>query len=386
LDIHYERKANQSFMVVEGEPCDLGYEEMMLRQNEIKILLSFYTVEMNRRIQYWHDITGKQSLRDYLEREGLYPENLNQIIIYLGIAYEELTKYLISQQHILVTVDTVFVVQQGRQIELFFCYRPFEDMTVQQQLMNLMEYFLTIVDHKMQDFMKLCYDLYEAVSRGDFTMQQLQEKVDDFQQSMGQGEQKGPYVERVELKREPQNAISQWANVQDCVKEEDSDELTEDTIDVLHLLQYGVRKFLQKIQQIKDMPEKLRSNPVESEDDFIYEPEERYDTPTVLLNSGPRSFAGRLVYEGAGEEEDIIIDKPIFRIGSRDKDNDAILHSTGVSRHHARIMKQGEAFYLEDLNSTNGTYINGKQLSYKERTQLQVMDQIRFADVLYRIV
>ena len=120
MEIHYERKANQSFMVMEGKAVEQTYEEEMLRQNEIKILLSFYTIEMNRRIQYWYDITGKQSLRDYLEREGLYPENMKEILLYLGIAYEEMTNYLISQEHLYMSADTVFVEQTGNHLGLFF--------------------------------------------------------------------------------------------------------------------------------------------------------------------------------------------------------------------------------------------------------------------------
>jgi pSer/pThr/pTyr-binding forkhead associated (FHA) protein len=96
--------------------------------------------------------------------------------------------------------------------------------------------------------------------------------------------------------------------------------------------------------------------------------------------------AGKLLYEGSGEEEDILINKEVFRIGSKEKDNDAVLHSSGVSRYHARILKQGESYFLEDLNSKNGTYVNGKQLNYKEKLKLQSMDQVRFADALYRIV
>lgn len=34
----------------------------------------------------------------------------------------------------------------------------------------------------------------------------------------------------------------------------------------------------------------------------------------------------------------------------------------GVSRHHARIYLEGGKLYIEDLNSTNGTYVSGKRL------------------------
>jgi len=34
----------------------------------------------------------------------------------------------------------------------------------------------------------------------------------------------------------------------------------------------------------------------------------------------------------------------------------------GVSRRHARIMKQNQKIYIEDLGSSNGTFVNGQKL------------------------
>lgn len=52
----------------------------------------------------------------------------------------------------------------------------------------------------------------------------------------------------------------------------------------------------------------------------------------------------------------------------------------GVSRHHATIMQDDEskALYLEDLNSTNGTRINGFALEPKRRYRLRDGDELEF--------
>lgn len=49
----------------------------------------------------------------------------------------------------------------------------------------------------------------------------------------------------------------------------------------------------------------------------------------------------------------------------RDKNNDICLDNPAVSRCHAKIYKQGWPFYVEDLKSTNGTFLNGKAVSWK---------------------
>lgn len=50
----------------------------------------------------------------------------------------------------------------------------------------------------------------------------------------------------------------------------------------------------------------------------------------------------------------------------RDEDCDIVLPSPLVSRHHARITSEDDGFAIEDLGSTAGTVINGKQLSRKQ--------------------
>lgn len=52
----------------------------------------------------------------------------------------------------------------------------------------------------------------------------------------------------------------------------------------------------------------------------------------------------------------------------------------GVSRHHATITQDDEnkALYLEDLNSTNGTRINGFALEPRRRYRLRDGDELEF--------
>ena len=49
----------------------------------------------------------------------------------------------------------------------------------------------------------------------------------------------------------------------------------------------------------------------------------------------------------------------IFSIGRLDS-SDLILSSSSVSRKHAQLIIESDELYIKDLNSKNGTYINGK--------------------------
>jgi pSer/pThr/pTyr-binding forkhead associated (FHA) protein len=64
-------------------------------------------------------------------------------------------------------------------------------------------------------------------------------------------------------------------------------------------------------------------------------------------------------------------------------DNDFRIGLAGVSRHHARIVKEGDAYWLEDAGSTNGTFLNGQRVSARERlTHLDVITLGRDVDLI----
>jgi len=43
--------------------------------------------------------------------------------------------------------------------------------------------------------------------------------------------------------------------------------------------------------------------------------------------------------------------------------NDIVINNLAVSENHAQIVHKGDKFYIEDLNSTNGTFVNKKQIT-----------------------
>lgn len=58
-----------------------------------------------------------------------------------------------------------------------------------------------------------------------------------------------------------------------------------------------------------------------------------------------------------------------------------LIDDTYASQQHARIYSEAESFYVEDLGSTNGTYVNGRKISYP--LELRVGDRIKIGKTVF---
>jgi hypothetical protein len=92
------------------------------------------------------------------------------------------------------------------------------------------------------------------------------------------------------------------------------------------------------------------------------------ETPQAFLHEDPEIVAGSVTIEALVDDRPVVLSlvRPgetvaLFdgmRIGRND-DNDVTISDGRVSRHHARIVAEGDGFAIEDLHSSNGTFVDG---------------------------
>ena len=81
-----------------------------------------------------------------------------------------------------------------------------------------------------------------------------------------------------------------------------------------------------------------------------------------------------IINPGGSESERILINSDITTVG-RHPDSDIFLDNITVSRNHARFVREGTTFFLEDLGSLNGTYVNRRIV--ESRVRLAQGDEIQ---------
>jgi pSer/pThr/pTyr-binding forkhead associated (FHA) protein len=98
--------------------------------------------------------------------------------------------------------------------------------------------------------------------------------------------------------------------------------------------------------------------------------------------SGKRAYALRFIsgkYQGG--EFPIFPDKPI--IVGRSSDLDMVLVEDMVSRKHAKIVIAGTDITIEDLGSTNGTFVNGEKV---KKARLKEGDRVLIGTSILKVI
>lgn len=72
-------------------------------------------------------------------------------------------------------------------------------------------------------------------------------------------------------------------------------------------------------------------------------------------------------------EDDIVI--------GRDPESDIVIEAHAVSRRHARLLFENNGYFIEDLNSRNGTYLTGRRVTGKAR--LKSGDHVAICDTVF---
>lgn len=102
--------------------------------------------------------------------------------------------------------------------------------------------------------------------------------------------------------------------------------------------------------------------------------------------SEPKEAALLLRIEGGEIKQRWSLAAPVTTIG-RWEDNDLVIDDRWVSRHHARVRRERDQYYIEDLGSKNGTLVNGRRISgptlLADGDEIQVSPLIPLAFVGY---
>lgn len=361
MEVKYKRDANKNYMILNTAET-LDYQLKMLCENNIKGLLRAHTSVFDGKEEIYYEISSKQPLsRIYAKKEMCY-EDLKRIIYGMENLFLEIKKYLLDSKNILLGPDFCYCSPDNKKTEWIF----YPGERKENDFMELAEFFLEHVDHKDEKGVDLAYKFFKSARSENFVLQEIM-----------------LYVEEQERSRE--------------VKTEEPILLTEEKEVILPISEVMIKEsFWDKAKKIisekmsgikeKTLPTKpKRDIPMMSVSDWegLTEENNYYTGETTVIGISRDRQERRMRSLNAGECGNISLAGLPCILGKMPEQADVILSGDGISRMHAKIYEESGNVFLQDLNSTNGTFKNGIRLEANETVQLRAGDEIGFAKLRY---
>ena len=440
LTVTYRRNLRRSHMYIREQGTVEKHEVKMLEGRQVPHLLKVETSVVEGETYYLYDISGKQQIEDYLSGKKMGYEILWQLLF----SIRELPDYLLREEGVCLREEYIYMnLEDG---SLYFTYLPFWQESLTESFERYMEGVLRKTDHQDQEARELAYQVYQMCLVENTSIHKILEAVttDKKKEEPGLEKRDKPAAEYFS-EEEAEEAVKEkrklWEQAADRINgslssialfsqlsEQLEKLLKKEPIHLKHKIS-GQEKKADKRKKFcskgggkkwfrnAGIRSRKEETPHSSFDEtsapnrkafclsetsaypagtgegktgewgMKKEKAEEYTPvhPTEILAVRGGEPVGKLMYQGIHGCQDIFITGDEFLIGKNRQQAQGIIEAQGVSRLHARISRQEMRYYLEDLNSTNGTYVNGRCLDANETVAIQPGDEIEIADLKFRL-
>ncbi len=370
MKIEYRRDLRHQYLVIHSpENTAFGYRAEMILNNELENFARCFSEELNGRKIFYHEIpSGYYSLSVYLEQNGAADAFYRRMMQSLAAALRELEEYLLEPAEIMLEPEYIFLDE--REMLFLFVYYPQSDLSFPQKCIGLSERLLHKIKKEERGAVEIGYLFYRNCVKEYITAELLSDMA---RTQIPENAWTSARPKREEAAAQQEDAAGDGPD-----PEEDYSFLFEKP-EKPKKAKEG-RRHLPRLFGKKNRKEKSRKE-IPEENDTPFFPEENTDPEleTVLLKPGRTSVRGWLIPKDTKEEK-IPLEKERLLIGKSVAGADIFLDYAAVSRIHARISWDTDAYGVTDLGSKNGTTVNGIPIRPGEWIRLKEDDEIGIAD------
>lgn len=350
LQTEFIRSMNTNFerVLLNKQPEERRYQYCILSRGGIKGLLPASLRYLDGKAYLYYDITSKQNVAQLFGKRCITRDWMKDFIWNLGRIRQEMARFLLDEQNIIWYPEQVF---QDLESNIFsFLYVPYHEE--ENGFRQLMEYLVERIDYEDELLVECVYKMYEQYERnGDVYLQEQifedvkmlneerkEERIDEETETARQG---AMFAENVPLL---ESAEKQGAENSQSVKK-----------GIRSLWENKKRRDKQEIADYRQKMEDVMGGYAVAEESSY---EADYGKTIYMEETKTMREVTHRLYTRDGRIV-IQLEKDVYTIGKKKNEVDLVLEDFAVSRIHARISKEEEGIFLEDLNSTNGTYKNG---------------------------
>ena len=387
-----------NYLLVEiPEGIDLQtYAFKMIEKNRIKGVLSTKVRMEDGQGYLYLDIGNRRNLVDIYKDKELDLEEMTKIFQGLLPILEDLKNYLLSEKMIL--LDPAYIFEEEEENRYGIVILPWQDDVPNYRRMA--EFFLEKINHKDENGVNAAYHFYRQQSQGLFSINQFMPVLEKENILKRQKKNKDVMVQP------PQPVEWYPSEIEEAKTEEEEAEKEATGIGkyvflLLALLAMGVQFvnlvpsriklsciaaslvflgifFLLLFKKKEMREEKIEiSSPMQEE----WEVGE-----TLFFESRDVEDRWKLQWKERGRLKQVVLEDFPCKVGKIKEEVSIVMNDVSVSRVHCQFVKKENKIAIMDLNSTNGTCLNGLPLDSGEIIEIEKNDEILIGKVKVLVV
>lgn len=374
--ISYSKDCRHNYLIIQDDRViSEDYRLKMLIKNEIEGLLECKERMINGEGLIYYDVTSKQTLSNCFERKKLVFKDICNIINALKQAAEGLSKYILDEDGLVLKPDFIYVDMDN--LKYHFLYYPYYEKGEESLLFYLADFFTSRADNEDVKALEVAYQLADMAKRQHYGLFEI---INWFEHEYGEEKKEKPVIVKEE---EP--VVNDTVLWEDPVTEYEEDE-RKPFFKWLFELIFGRKESKESDRECYDeMPSydfaEIKKSMTEdtSYPKRVQEtvPEKSPDTSegTVFI-PWIENNENKLYGTGKGNKYHIDLSRCPIIVGKLKENVDMILNDSSISRMHAKFIRDGNRYFMVDLNSTNGSFRNGMRLNPNESVQIEPGDEI----------
>ena len=369
----YVRNLNKNYeriLLEEGADCK-RYQYCILFRGGIKHLLPCSYKQIDGSSYMYYDIASSQNVKQMFDGKHISREWMKEFLWAIRRLRQELNRFLLEERCVIWSPEHIF--QELEKNNFRFLYIPYYGQSGEETFEKLLEFWVDRIDYDDSALVEFVYHVYEQFASAGYSY--LDKQIfEDFQKIP----EKSAKEKVIDVKTSEKIELETTPDIQEAEMDDMEESQIEEKRGFRSLLGFGKRRPENKNFYREELRQMVNGYAVCEETEYHTRSEEFGKTIYIEQKEEP----ARALYTQKGELAVNIVKFP-FVVGKRKEDADYVLTDYSTSRVHARFVEEADGIYLEDLNSTNGTFKNGLRMQPYEKRKLEPEDTLRFGKSVY---
>ncbi|MDE7271306.1 MAG: FHA domain-containing protein [Acetatifactor sp.] len=367
LQSNYER------VHLSEKPDEQRYQYCILTRGGIKGLLPCSLRYINGQAYLYYDITSRQNVAQLYGKGVIDRAWVREFFWSYKQVRQEMGRFLLDEENILIYPEQIFQDLSSR--NFFFLYLPYHEEG--NGLRQFLEFVLGHMNYEDERLVECVYSMYEQYEKVGAAY--LQEKIFEDAECLEEKEELNSKGNASETEFQPEGEDTALRAEGAAVSAAQEDMSKQEKKGIFWYL--GGKK-----RKAEEQKEAFRENRLAAMEGRAVAEESAYEDEdygkTIYVEQTEEGSTVHRLYTPDGRVA-TPLEKENVTIGKQKGEVDLVLEDESVSRLHARIYVEDRIVYLEDLNSTNGTFKNGLRLQPYEKRRLEEGDEVRFGKLLF---